>query len=170
MKKILLSAIVIISFISYSVYVRMKEEIKPFVITPHTIKKNNRIFLTPRIGIKQKPTLQVIQPTAIESATSPSPSNSHYKDGTYVGSVANAIYGNIQVKIIIVNGKISNIQFLQYPNDQGTSTAINQQNDPTLAQEAIQVQSAQVDIISGATQTSQAFIQSLQSALSKANS
>lgn len=91
-----------------------------------------------------------------------------YKDGSYTGNAADAYYGNIQIQATISGGKITNIHFLQYPNDRGTSIAINQQADPMLAQEAIQAQSANVDIISGATDSSQAFIQSLQSALDQA--
>ena len=91
-----------------------------------------------------------------------------YKDGSYTGTVANAFYGNIQVQAIIAGGKIKNVQFLQFPNDNGTSIGINQQADPMLTQEAIQAQNANVDIVSGASDSSQAFIQSLQSALDQA--
>ena len=85
-----------------------------------------------------------------------------------MGSVADAFYGNIQVQATISGGKITNIQFLQAPNDRSTSIEINQQADPLLAQEAIQSQSATVDIVSGATDSSQAFMHSLQDALTQA--
>lgn len=93
-----------------------------------------------------------------------------YKDGTYVGPVVDAFYGNIQVKAIILQGKISDVQFLQHPQDALRSVAINAIAMPNLKQEAIQTQNATVDIVSGATDTSQAFIQSLQSALNQAKS
>ena len=92
-----------------------------------------------------------------------------YKNGTYTGSVADAFYGNIQVQAVITNGQISDVIFLQYPNDRSTSIAINTQAMPYLKQEAIQAQSAQVDIVSGASDTSQAFQQSLASALAQAH-
>jgi len=91
-----------------------------------------------------------------------------YKDGTYTGSPADAFYGNIQVDVTVTNGKISDVQFLQYPNDRGTSVMINQQAMPYLRQEAIQTQSSPVDIVSGATDSSGAFNQSLASALNQA--
>jgi len=91
-----------------------------------------------------------------------------YKDGTYTGSAADAFYGLIQVQATIQNGKITNVKFLQAPSDRSESVQINQQADPMLAQEAIQAQSASVNIISGATDSSQAFMQSLASALSQA--
>jgi uncharacterized protein with FMN-binding domain len=74
----------------------------------------------------------------------------------------------VQVKAVIQAGKIADVQFLQYPNDRRTSIRINNIAMPYLITEAIQAQSAQVDVISGATLTSQAFAQSLQSALATA--
>ena len=96
-------------------------------------------------------------------------SSTHYKDGTYNGSVADAYYGQVQVAVTISSGKISNVKFLQYPNTHSTSVYINQQAMPYLKQEAIQSQNSNVQIISGATFTSQAYIQSLSNALSKAS-
>lgn len=92
----------------------------------------------------------------------------NYKDGSYTGSVADAYYGNIQVKATIQNGKISDVQFLTYPQDRSTSININNQAMPVLKSEAIQSQSANVSIVSGATDTSYAFQQSLAAALSQA--
>jgi len=93
-----------------------------------------------------------------------------YKNGTYTGSVADAYYGNVQVQTTIQSGKITDVAFLQSPNTHGTSIAINGQAMPYLKQEAIQSQSANVNIVSGATDTSMAFQQSLAAALAKAQS
>ena len=95
-------------------------------------------------------------------------SGSLYKDGSYTGSVADAQWGLIQVKAIIKGGKITDVQFLQYPNERNRSVMINSYADPQLTSEAIQAQSATVDVVSGATDTSDAFIQSLTDALSQA--
>ncbi len=95
-------------------------------------------------------------------------SGSPYKDGTYTGVPADAFYGNIQVQATVSNGKLTNIRFLQWPNDRSRSIRINQQALPWLTQEAVQAQSANVDMISGATDTSDAFSKSLQSAVSEA--
>ncbi len=91
-----------------------------------------------------------------------------YKDGSYTGSVANAYYGNVQVKAIVQGGQLSDVQVLQYPSDRGTSREINGAAMPQLVQEAIQAQSANVNVVSGATQSSGAFQQSLASALAQA--
>ncbi len=91
-----------------------------------------------------------------------------FKNGTYTGPVTDAYYGNVQVQAVVKNGQISDVRFLQYPNTHSTSVYINQQAMPMLTQEAISAQSANVNIVSGATATSEAFIQSLSAALAKA--
>ena len=75
----------------------------------------------------------------------------------------------MQVQATVQNGKIAQVQFLQYPTDRRTSQQINAIAVPDLQQEAIQAQSANVDIISGATLTSEGFQMSLQSALANAH-
>ncbi len=105
--------------------------------------------------------------------SSPSPNISpkpagQYADGIYTGSPADAYYGTVQTEAIIKNGEIADVRFLQYPNDRNTSRRINSQAMPMLISEAVQAQSSNVDIVSGATFTSQAFQQSLDSALVQA--
>jgi uncharacterized protein with FMN-binding domain len=106
----------------------------------------------------------VRQPTATPTQQAGSP----YKDGTYAGVSTSAYWGNMQVQATVANGQLTNIQFLQWPNDRSRSVRINQQALPLLVQEAIQAQSGKVNVISGATDSSRAFSQSLQSALVKA--
>ncbi len=95
-------------------------------------------------------------------------SSGAYTDGSYTGSAADAYYGSVQVEAIIRNGQLADVKFLQYPNSHSASVYINQQAMPYLTQEAVQAQSANVNGVSGATFTSQAFTQSLASALSQA--
>lgn len=135
----------------------------------------------PVVGQQPSSILNQPSPTSIPpqnsvptSSTPPNPPNTPtpsglYKDGAYTGDPADAYYGYIQVKAIIQNGKISDVAFLQYPSDNRTSVFINSQAMPMLKQEAIRAQSAQVDIISGASDSSMAFAQSLGSALAKAH-
>lgn len=92
-----------------------------------------------------------------------------YKNGSYTGAEADAQWGLVQVKITVQNGKLTNVQFLEYPNHRDRSVEINNYAMPQLSSEAISAQSAQVDVISGATDTSEAFIQSLGDALSQAS-
>ena len=109
-----------------------------------------------------------VVPATPGTTNTPGTPGSLYKDGSYTGSVADAQWGYIQVKAIISNGKITDVQFLQYPNERDRSIMINSYADPQLTSEAIAAQSANVDIVTGATDTSQAFIQSLSDALSQA--
>ncbi len=106
--------------------------------------------------------------TAAQPATAaPKPAGA-YIDGSYTGTPADAYYGTVQVKAVVKNGQLADVQFLQYPNTHSNSVYINSQAMPLLTQEAIQAQSAQIDGVSGATFTSQAFQQSLASALTAA--
>ncbi len=91
-----------------------------------------------------------------------------YLDGSYLGKSIDAYYGIVQIRVAIQNERLANVQFLQYPSDRSTSRYINGEAMPLLISEAIQVQSAQVDGVSGATFTSQAFQESLASALIQA--
>jgi uncharacterized protein with FMN-binding domain len=105
--------------------------------------------------------------TGSQTATTTS---SGYRAGTYSGSVSDAQWGYVQVQVTIQGGKITAMQFLQYPHDRERSVIINQYAGPQLITEAIQAQSAQVDAITGATDTSVAFMQSLGDALTQAQS
>lgn len=110
---------------------------------------------------------QVAAPNLSQIQTNP---NVNYKDGTYTGSVADAFYGNVEVQATISGGKIADVSFLQYPSDRSTSRSINSQAIPYLQQEAVAAQTGQVNVVSGATDTSNAFVQSLTSALAQAQS
>jgi uncharacterized protein with FMN-binding domain len=107
------------------------------------------------------------QTAGLTSGTPPTTTGT-YKDGTYTGAVADAFYGNLQVVAVIQGGNLTDVQFPVYPNDGGHTSQLSKTDLPILKQEAIAAQSANVDIISGATQISQAFEQSLSSALAQA--
>lgn len=100
-----------------------------------------------------------------ESAGTPA---NKYKDGTYTGSVVDSIYGPVQVAVTISGGKITQVDVPVYPDDGGNNTEVSNFSLPVLKQETIAAQSAEVDIVSGATQTSEAFQESLASALAHA--
>ncbi|WP_411089175.1 FMN-binding protein [Streptomyces sp. 061-3] len=77
-------------------------------------------------------------------------------------------FGPVQVKITVEGSKITNVTVLQYPSDNPKDQQINSYALPTLNQEAISAQSAEIDAVSGATFTSDGYIDSLQSAIDKA--
>jgi uncharacterized protein with FMN-binding domain len=78
-------------------------------------------------------------------------------------------YGTVQVRVTLRGSQIVDITPLQMPTDRQRSAEISQQAEPYLRQETLQAQSAQIDIVSGATYTSESYTQSLQSALDKAH-
>jgi uncharacterized protein with FMN-binding domain len=100
---------------------------------------------------------------------SPSPPGVRYKDGQYTGQDFQTDFGDNQVKVIISAGRIVDVQALQLPFDRQRSAYISQVAGPLLHDEALKAQSAQIDTVSGATFTSDAYAQSLQSALDHAH-
>lgn len=112
-----------------------------------------------------------VTPTALPTPIStPTPQSSgQYRDGAYTGQSANAYYGYIQIQAKISGGKLVDVIFLDHPSDNRTSQLINGQAMPLLKSEALQAQSAEVDIVSGASASSEAFRQSLASALGQAS-
>jgi uncharacterized protein with FMN-binding domain len=107
--------------------------------------------------------------SAVSSGTSgASTGPPRYRNGSFTGSVANAEWGYVQVRAVIQQGKLADVQFLEYPNERSRSVQINRDANPELTSEAIQAQSSQVDVVTGATDTSEAFIQSLIVALTQA--
>ena len=114
------------------------------------------------------PAIATAPPPSAASSVASSAAAGLYKDGTYLGTKTDAYYGNVQVRVTVQSGKIADVQFLDYPQNRSTSRYINSQATPALRSEAIQIQSAPVDAVSGATYTSQAFNQSLASALAQA--
>lgn len=163
MKKILLSAFVVLTFIAYT-FQQRHEGVGSVVIAPSNKVQNTQSSNSADSSSGSSPP----QTNTSGGSSSSSQNSTTYKDGKYTGNAADAFYGYIQVKAIISSGKITDVQFLQYPNDRQNSIYINSQAMPWLKQEAIKAQNARVDIISGATDTSNAFIESLTNALNQA--
>jgi uncharacterized protein with FMN-binding domain len=92
--------------------------------------------------------------------------------GTYSGQVTGKAvqipFGTVQVQVTFQNGKITDVQALQLPSGGGHTGQISSYAGPQLRSEVLTAQSAQIDTVSGATYTSEGYIQSLQSALSQA--
>lgn len=88
--------------------------------------------------------------------------------GQLTGSTVQTPFGTVQVQVTLQNGKITDVQALQMPGDQRRTQQISQYAAPQLRSEVLSAQSAQVNTISGATYTSDGYLQSLQSALDQA--
>jgi uncharacterized protein with FMN-binding domain len=159
MKKYVLGIGIAIIFLAYSGILRHQHS--ESVVAPASLSDNSS-------DSTAKTSTSTSTSTSASSTTATATTTPEYKDGTYDGSVANAFYGNVQVSVTIVGGKITAVNFLEYPNDNPNSLYVNQAAMPYLKQEAIKSQSSNVSLITGATYTSQAFNQSLSNALNQA--
>lgn len=194
-KKFFLSAFVVITFIAYALENRGAKAVSSVSLpaqaaAPTTSADNGAT----QSQTAQNPTGEIAaaqqaaptqgstasQPTTGSSATSNTPTQvpstatldtqtGQYKNGTYTGPQVDVNFGFVQVQAVIQNGKITTVQFLEFPQDRRTSQRINSFAVPILQQEAVQAQSANVNLITGATLTSEGFQQSLQAALNQAN-
>lgn len=111
--------------------------------------------------------------TAPSAAASPDSTGAastapHAKDGAYTGTAADTQFGPVQVRATVSGGKLTDIAVLQVPDSGRYEEQIVSVALPILRSEALSKQSANIDIVSGATFTSQGYSQSLQSALDQA--
>ena len=90
------------------------------------------------------------------------------KDGSYTGGTYDAYYGVVQVVATIKGGQVVDVKAAKFPNHSGTSRSINRRALPYLLQEVVANQTSRIDLISGATLTSRAYIASLRDALKQA--
>ena len=88
---------------------------------------------------------------------------------TYKGSVASTRWGDVQVTITVTDGKITDVAVPVYPSENHKDQEINAYALPVLRQETLEAQSADIDAVSGATVTSNGYIESLQAALDAAH-
>jgi len=114
-------------------------------------------------------------PGIVSGPSSPAPSSSRSgsssSSGQTVvnGSVAQTRWGPVQVQVTIAGGKIVEITALQVPDGNPRDYEINSFAVPQLREEVLQAQSASIQMISGATVTSEGYVQSLQAALDAAH-
>lgn len=88
--------------------------------------------------------------------------------GTVTGPVAQTRWGPVQVQVTVSGGKLTDVSVLQSPNGNPRDQQINAYALPILVQETLDAQSADIDMVSGATVTSDGYRQSLQGALDEA--
>ena len=85
--------------------------------------------------------------------------------GTFTGDTVHTQYGPVQVQITVANGEITDVKALQTPSGNPRDEQIAAHAVPILTDEVLSAQNANVDSVSGATYTSDGYLQSLQSAL-----
>ena len=87
---------------------------------------------------------------------------------TVSGAVAQTRWGPVQVEITVADGTITDVSVVEYPTENRRDREINQAALPVLVSETMDAQSADIDMVSGATYTSEGYLESLQSALDQA--
>ena len=196
-RKYVVAALVLASFLGYALHDRQAYAsgaeaaavIRPTAAAAATVSlpptpAPTRIVVTQSAALGPPTPGPATQPPSAQPSATPRPINTpvprpsatatppalvgSYKDGTYPGPIAKTVFGPVQVQAVIQGGRIIAVQFLDYPRARRTSVSINSVANPRLQQEAIQIQSAQVHLISGATITARAFIESLRGALNSA--
>jgi uncharacterized protein with FMN-binding domain len=113
------------------------------------------------------PEILVGAPIADIPSFTPKPSNSATdpQSRTLVGDTVNTRYGPVQVQINVTGTTLDSVDILQAPT--GSNARFTNYAIPILIRETLKVQSANINSVSGASYTSQGYIQSLQSAFSK---
>jgi uncharacterized protein with FMN-binding domain len=128
-----------------------------FRVTPHHA-----------VAARLAPTAPPAQASHTQVVATPTPTPQGVS-GTFSGSTVPTIFGDVQVSVVVSGGRVVDVKSLQLPFDRARSAEISQIAGPMLRSEAIQAHSAQIDIISGATYTSEAYAESVASALQQAH-
>ncbi len=140
---------------------------RPLATPAATLPTTIAPVATPAPVIATTPVATAVAPTV---PPAPVASGSGLIDGTYAGDTFTNKWGPIQVQVTISNGAITDVTALQTPTKDAKSVRINDRAVPQLNTETVTAQSAQIDIVSGATYTSKGYRQSIQSALDAAQS
>lgn len=102
------------------------------------------------------------------ASAAPAPVSSGLADGTFTGSAVDTRFGPVQVQITVSGGVVTDVQVPVYPAENGRDQQINSRAVPILVKETLAAQSADIDMVSGATYTSTGYRTSLQAALDEA--
>lgn len=130
-------------------------------------------YLAGTVRLTPAPNAAVAQPTARGTAR-PAPSSSAVLSGpalpvgaelATLGEAFDTPYGSAQVRVILSGGTITDVEPVLLPTATKRSKTISYSAEPWLRKRAIAAQSAQFDVLSGATYTSHAYMASLESAL-----
>ncbi|GEK02330.1 FMN-binding protein [Streptomyces sp. 1-11] len=110
-------------------------------------------------------------PAPTSSGSGASPGSTKAPDTgtrTVTGDTVQTRWGPVQVRVTIRSGRLTDVTAVTYPTENPRDQEINSYAIPQLRREALAAQSADIDMVSGATYTSTGYKQSLQSALDSA--
>ena len=98
---------------------------------------------------------------------SPSAAQRAYHSGVATGAAARTDYGAVQVRVTVTHGRIVNVTALRLPHGNQMDIQLSKPAATVLERRVISAQRANVDMVSGATYTSEGYLRSLQSALDR---
>ncbi len=106
-------------------------------------------------------------PTVRVALPSPPAARRAYHSGVATGAVARTDYGAVQVRVTVTHGRIVNVAAMRLPHGNQMDVQLSKPAARVLESRVISAQSANVDMVSGATYTSEGYLSSLQSALDR---
>jgi uncharacterized protein with FMN-binding domain len=109
------------------------------------------------------------KPATTPSVASSPPPGAATVSGSFTGASERTQYGNVQVKLVVVAGRITDVVALKLTDQGGRSVQLSNMAAPILRSEVLKSQSAKVSSVGGATYTTDAYLLSVQSAIDKAH-
>lgn len=104
-------------------------------------------------------------PDGVPTSTSAAPPP-HYRTGAVV-TQTHTDYGDVRLRVVTATGRIVRIEVLEVPHANDVDRQLSGPAVRTLTREVLRVQTADVDVVSGATYTSDGYLTSLQAALDR---
>ncbi|MGA5298474.1 FMN-binding protein [Nucisporomicrobium flavum] len=138
------------------------------LLVSYRTSTNDAAAATP---VAEAPLTTATEPPVASPAPSAAPPSAAPSSAarTYTGSVAQTRWGPVQVTITVSGGRITEVAVPVYPNGNHRDQEINAYALPVLRQETLAAQGAAIDTVSGATVTSDGYVESLQAALDAAH-
>ena len=135
----------------------------------HTSTNNGTASASPVVQQPSSPGSSSTSRSSKQSGSTTAKPSRVTSAAAFTGDVAGTQWGPVQVRITVRGGKVTRALALQYPQGTSTDAQINGYALPILDREVVQKQSASIDTVSGATVTSDGYLQSLQSAIDRAH-
>ena len=136
--------------------------------TPDRPIANVALVVAPGSASSGSGSSAVHPPSPNSAPQAPGPTTAAGYTGTVTGTVVETPFGNVQVQARLSSGRLVDVTTLQTPSDQTRSAMIARYAVPILRSEALTAQSAHINMVSGATYTSDGYALSLQAALDQA--
>ena len=102
-------------------------------------------------------------PPPARRAAVPAPSKPGVKAGT--GPLLTTPFSSIQVRAELTRGRLTGVETLSLTGADAHTKELNARAEPILRREALRAGSANIDVVSGATYTSESWIESLRAAM-----